>query len=143
MKTFIYATDGSDIAKRAGKLAALWLEKWPDAELVMLYVIPEILPDALYPYWAMMPGEAAKDNAHADELEQEARTELFADCNDRVRFEVVIGDPAWVICDMANKLKADLIFMGSHGRGAVDRVVLGSVSYRVLHRAKVPVLVVK
>ena len=143
MKKFIYATDGSDIAKKAGQVAAEWMEKWPEAELLMLYVIPQILPDAVYPYWSMMPGEAAKDNAHADEIERQAREQLFQNCNDRVRFEVVIGDPASIICDEAKELPADLIFMGSHGRGAVDRLLLGSVSYRVLHRASVPVLVVK
>ncbi|QSO52212.1 universal stress protein [Alicyclobacillus curvatus] len=143
MRTFVYATDGSDIAKKAGKLAAQWMAKWPDAKLLMLYVIPEILPDAVYPYWSMMPGEVARDNAHADEIEREARDELFSDCNDRVQFEVVIGDPAWTICDTAEKQMADVVFMGSRGRGAVDRLLLGSVSYRVLHRSAVPVLVVK
>lgn len=143
MRAFVYATDGSETAKKAGELAAEWMSKWSDAELLMLYVIPEILPDAVYPYWSMMPGEAARDNAHADDIEREAREELFADCNDRVQFMAVIGDPAWTICDTAEKQEADVIFMGNRGRGAVDRFLLGSVSYRVLHRSSVPVLVVK
>ena len=42
---------------------------------------------------------------------------------------------------VAKKRKCDLIFMASHGRSGLQRLVVGSVTDRVIHRSKVPVLV--
>lgn len=47
-----------------------------------------------------------------------------------------------VILSEARRWGADLIVVGSHGRGGVRRLVLGSVAERVVHRSAVPVLVV-
>ena len=55
---------------------------------------------------------------------------------------VLIGTPVESILDQAQRIKADLILMGSRGRQGVLRFVLGSVSYAVLHRTTCPVLVV-
>ena len=143
MKTILYATDGSEVSIHAGKVANTFLQAWPKARLIMLYVMPAIVPDSVYPYWAMMPGEISKDNAYADELERKARTEIFADTDNRVEFRTEIGDPARTICQIAEEQDAQMIVIGSHGKGALDRAILGSVSYHVLHRATMPVLVVK
>jgi nucleotide-binding universal stress UspA family protein len=53
------------------------------------------------------------------------------------------GNPATEIVEYADLLGADLIVMGSRGRGAVTSALLGSVSRGVLTRAKRPVLVVR
>jgi nucleotide-binding universal stress UspA family protein len=42
----------------------------------------------------------------------------------------------------AERLKADLLIVGSHGRGAMLHLLLGSVSEQVLKKATCPVLVV-
>ena len=47
------------------------------------------------------------------------------------------------IVDTAIAIAADLIVMGSHGRTGIEKLLLGSVTQRVLQDAKVPVLVVK
>jgi nucleotide-binding universal stress UspA family protein len=54
-----------------------------------------------------------------------------------------IGQPVREILDLAEEIGADLIVIGSHGRGAVGRLLLGSVSTAVLHGARCPVLVVR
>jgi nucleotide-binding universal stress UspA family protein len=53
------------------------------------------------------------------------------------------GMPAQEILHAADKTKADLIVMGSHGHGAIGSLLLGSVTQKVLASAKVPVLVVR
>lgn len=47
------------------------------------------------------------------------------------------------IVDTARALGADLIVMGSHGRTGIEKLLLGSVTQRVLQEAPMPVLVVK
>lgn len=48
-----------------------------------------------------------------------------------VRAEVMIGTPSWVLIDVANLWKADLVVVGSQGRSALKRFFLGSVSKRL------------
>jgi nucleotide-binding universal stress UspA family protein len=54
-----------------------------------------------------------------------------------------IGDPAEEIMKVAAKQHADMIVMGAKGLSAIDRILLGSVSTRVVQYANCPVLVVR
>jgi nucleotide-binding universal stress UspA family protein len=56
--------------------------------------------------------------------------------------EIVAGPCADVILARAEELDADMIVVGSHGFGAVLRVLLGSVSAEILKKARCPVVVV-
>jgi nucleotide-binding universal stress UspA family protein len=61
-----------------------------------------------------------------------------------VRAEAEGGTPAWELVQMANRLDADLITIGSHGHStAGGRLILGSVSQRVLYDAPCPVRVAR
>lgn len=51
------------------------------------------------------------------------------------------NSPADGIVDAAKRLGCDMIFMASHGRAGIERLLLGSVTQKVLLRSKVPVLV--
>jgi len=55
---------------------------------------------------------------------------------------LIQGSTAETILKQAEKLKAEMIIMGSHGRGAVYKMLVGSVSQAVLRKAQCPVLVV-
>ncbi len=57
--------------------------------------------------------------------------------------QVLIGRPGDVIVTTAKAKAVDLIVMGSHGRTGLDRVLMGSVSDRVIGQAECAVLVVK
>jgi len=55
---------------------------------------------------------------------------------------LVQGPTTDTLLEMADKVSADLIVIGSHGRSALFRAFVGSVSEQVLKESKVPVLVV-
>ncbi len=54
-----------------------------------------------------------------------------------------VGKPAAEIVKAAKDWPADLIVVGSHGRGGVERLLLGSVAEAVMRHATCPVLVVR
>ena len=56
---------------------------------------------------------------------------------------VVDGDPAEEIVGLAKDEKIDLIIMGTHGKGAINKFFFGSVAQKVVRDATVPVLTVK
>ena len=62
-----------------------------------------------------------------------------------VTVETVIckGAPSQAIVEEAATTDCDLVVMGTHGRGGIDRLLLGSVTERVVRRSPVPVLTVQ
>jgi nucleotide-binding universal stress UspA family protein len=54
-----------------------------------------------------------------------------------------IGRPAQEILDLCREVGADLVFVGSHGMTGLERLILGSVSERVVREAHCPVMVVR
>lgn len=61
----------------------------------------------------------------------------------RAHIHCVQGEPEEQILQLADSLGADMIIMGSRGRGALKSAFLGSVSQYVVEHAKCPVMVVK
>jgi nucleotide-binding universal stress UspA family protein len=61
----------------------------------------------------------------------------------KYKTHVLIGDPADTIAKFAKRGGFDKIIMGTHGRGAVAGLLMGSVATKVLHLAAVPVTLVK
>jgi nucleotide-binding universal stress UspA family protein len=53
------------------------------------------------------------------------------------------GGPSREITAYATRSDADLVVMGTHGRGGIDRILLGSVAERVVRSSSVPVLTVR
>jgi hypothetical protein len=57
--------------------------------------------------------------------------------------DAVIGTPAWAIIEYAEAHDIDLIVMGTHGRGGMSHLLMGSVAERVVRTAPCPVLTVR
>ncbi|MEE9231967.1 MAG: universal stress protein [Nitrospirales bacterium] len=56
---------------------------------------------------------------------------------------VGLGDPAYAIVEQQRATKADMIMLGTHGRGGMSRFLLGSISHTVLHQATCPILILR
>jgi nucleotide-binding universal stress UspA family protein len=74
-----------------------------------------------------------------------ALNEVERTVDDRAPVEriVVEGNPSSTIVEHAADDDCDLIVMGTHGRGGIDRLLLGSVAERVVRRSSVPVMTVR
>lgn len=82
---------------------------------------------------------------YADEAREATRS--AAEKLDRLgwtyRLLTAVGVPSVEICKEATTGGYDLIVMGTHGRGAVGCLLLGSTSQHVLARCKVPMLLIR
>lgn len=65
------------------------------------------------------------------------------DLPENLSFHVKFGDPAEQIARFADEIKADMVFISSHGRKGIARWFLGSIAERVVRLAPCPVVVVK
>lgn len=133
--------DGSASAQQALRLLAGY--RGPQSALAPLLVNVQSSPLSLWPQ--PKPDAAAIETALRDagrEILARARAELAAaDCTTDA--EVRIGVAAQALLDEATAQGAGLIVMGTRGRSGLAALTLGSVATRVLHGAKVPVLLVK
>ena len=85
-------------------------------------------------------GEIDEHKARLAEFITKAVPNHGADVN--LREVVVVGQPYNAIVDCAEEEKVDLVVMSSHGRSGLSRMLIGSVTDRLLRAAKCPVLVV-
>jgi nucleotide-binding universal stress UspA family protein len=140
----LIAYDGSDDARHAIEHAAALR---PGAETVVLYVRRPLEGLAAHleghPALEDVRGidAAARDGAErlaAEGAEQARRAGLSAE----PRVASAIDAAADAIVRVADELDANLIVIGSRGRGHIASLVLGSVSHHVVHQARRPVLVV-
>jgi nucleotide-binding universal stress UspA family protein len=93
---------------------------------------PTQVPEAVQQAWTQ--AEQAVEAAHA--LAVQARTRLQAAFPAwTVHAEACADSPAWAVIKKADAWHPDLVVLGSHGRSAVGRLLLGSVSYKVVTEA--------
>ena len=140
MNEILIATDGSreaDVAVSFGlDLAA---EQGAEAIVVHVAAAVDVVPLVGFGMPAVVPHQFGAADVSA--LRSAAR--LAAERGVAVRTELLTGDAVDEIVAFADSLDADLIVVGSRGRGAVSTAPLGSVSQGVLHEAQRPVLVVR
>jgi len=139
MKTILFATDGSESSKHAGEMVKEYLKAWPEAELFVLYVTVK----ENYAYDLVSDAVDHHENKIKKEIKQTIENQIYSEWENRVHFIHEIGHASTTICNVAKAKNADLIVVGSHGRGFIDRALLGSVAHAVLNRAELPVLVVR
>jgi nucleotide-binding universal stress UspA family protein len=125
----IAAIDFSATSVLAARTAAGWLRAGDELHLVSVAPKPR-RSDRAVP--AIQPV--------VDRLTK-AGEELGVAPGVRVQSTGVFGDPARTLLDHAQRIDADLIALGSHGYGAVKRLVVGSVASKIIRVATCAVLV--
>ncbi|WP_205944635.1 universal stress protein [Pelagibius litoralis] len=138
-ETILVAVDGSGHASKAVRCAAD-MAKTYGATLVMLAV------DGHRPLKGPLAELAHSEDISRSEVFERilSSAQILAEVPGDVKIEQRIGsgDPADEILAEAGRVGADLIVVGSRGLGEYAELLLGSVSRKVLHIAKVPVMVV-
>ncbi|MBX3199072.1 MAG: universal stress protein [Labilithrix sp.] len=136
-KHILVATDFEETSERALD-KALQLAEDLDASVTIVHVLQA--PPVYYSAYAQ--GLAWP----VDELDGAARRALDAALavaqkrHPKVDALLLVGAPRERILEAAAERKADLIVMGTHGRGGLVRAVLGSVAESVVRASPIPVL---
>jgi nucleotide-binding universal stress UspA family protein len=138
-RRIIIAVDGSVFAARAANVG-FELARSLGAEAALIHVIdPSVVvaPEGGYPAGELIA------------MAEQDGKRLLAGFSQRASVQspplefIQVGKPATEIVKAAQEWPADLIVIGSHGRGGVQRLLLGSVADGVMRHAKCPVLVVR
>jgi len=148
MTHVLVATDGSGQSLKAARYVRSLLGD----SIERVSVVAVVRPLAAVPFASDFGEETAasrEDGPTGNSFRAAAQeavdrvAEVFADGSAQVNAYVRAGTPAEEIIRAANELDVDLIVVGGRGKGAVEAILLGSVSYRVLHHAPCPVLVTR
>lgn len=140
MKKILVAVDGSEASLKGTRKALEWGKPF-GAAVTLIYVVPPMVLPGDAP-WARM------DEIHASELKrgEKVLAETLAAAGEtplKVSTRSVLGPAAETISEVAEAEDCDLVVVGSTGKGAVKRMLLGSVADRLVHTCTKPVLVVR
>lgn len=141
IKKILVTVDGSDNSMKALERAK-YLAELSDAEILILHVINDTVNN---PYITLNEYKKAIDDAFLEQANIiiDGSVKKFRDSEVKIDTILKHGDPGKKIIETAEKENCDLIIMGSRGLNALSRVMLGSVSNKVLNHSKVSVLIVK
>lgn len=133
-KTVLFPIDQSREAREAAEVVVNVVQKY-GSRLVLLSVVETADAEEL------PVGEAMASPEAVAQLLQEAQS-LFT--QQGIESEVIEreGKPAFVICDLADEIGADLIVMGCRGLGLTEDRASESVTTRVINLSPCPVLIV-
>jgi nucleotide-binding universal stress UspA family protein len=143
MKKILIATDGSASSAEAVDFG-VELAAEHGAEVIFVHVAPalDLIPIAGYGMAGGIPSVPheldAFDRAALEDAEQVAGREGV-----EASSKILVGNAVDEIVAYADSAGADLIVVGSRGRGTLARVLLGSVSRGVLSESKRPVAVIR
>jgi nucleotide-binding universal stress UspA family protein len=135
----LLAADGSKFTKRMLDYVAAH-EAWLGHQYTVLTIHPPLPPRAA----AALSKKLVQEH-YAQEAETVFKPIRASLAKRDVEAEYVhkVGEPGEEIAAFARKGGFDLVVMGSHGHGALARLVVGSVTSRVLASCEVPLLIVR
>ena len=134
-KTIVLALDGSEGSRRAIPVAAE-LARQNGGRIVIAHVEQDVAGKGGAPI------PITEDEIQAEIREQAKRLAADGIETSVEMRQVILGGPAHPIAEIAEEANADLIVAGTRGHSPVAGLLLGSVTQRLLHIARSPVLVV-
>ena len=143
IKTILVPTDFSEASESALKYAKALAEAFTSS-LHLVHVMEDLLAHA----WAAEVYVASMPTLR-DEIEKEATGRIAAMVTDderqrlNVTTAILAGNPFLEIIRYARAHDVDLIVLGTHGRGPIAHMLLGSVAEKVVRKAPCPVLTVR
>jgi nucleotide-binding universal stress UspA family protein len=143
-KNLLVPTDGSALSRRTIRDAAKFAAKL-GAKLTGFYVAPtyrvEVYSDYIPPDMVTPTQHAAAAKRTATRTLGEVKKAASANRVPSETYYVMSDLPADAIVKAARRHKCDLIYMGSHGRSGLSKLLLGSQTAKVLAQSRIPVLV--
>ncbi len=138
-KKIVLAVDGSDASKKAAK-KAFSLAKETDIDVSAIHVVHVPATAVPTPHTAYMGDIAGSMKKHGESILNDIE-KMGSDMGVKVKKELAEGTPDDEIIKFANK--NDLIVMGSKGHSTIGRILIGSVSEKVLHHSDATVMIVR
>lgn len=141
VRRILCPTDFSAFARRAFAQAVVFARRF-DASVTVPHVIPYVLPwDGEVPYF---PAPLTADPVLRVRTTEELESFVAPMRQGGVPIDVRLleGDPWREIAGLVESIPADLLVLGTHGRGGFDRFILGSVTEKLLRHVLCPVLTV-
>jgi len=142
--------DGSEVAEQVLPHVEALAERFGSRITLLRAIIPPALPLMETPMGLPVTPYTSEVYAEAAEAERQAASDYLRKVGDRLRErglqveqQLPDGPPAGLIVERAGALGAGLIAMTTHGRGGLERLLLGSVAEEVLRKAPCPVLLVR
>ena len=119
------------------------LARWYAGRLTVLHVVPTFDPMEIRSGALFDPVRLVYPIPREEVLEHLRRALTSAGiAADDVALVAEAGEAAETIVDQSLAVRSDLLVMGTHGRSGFNRLLLGSITEKVLHRAPCPVLTV-
>lgn len=137
-KNILLATDFSEVSKKTVPYAAAIASRY-GSKIYLVHVIP---PEARMPVpMEHLPAQLDRSRLDADrEMKSFLQGNWFGETPHEVLLE---RGPVWdVLSDLIERDEIDLLVLGTHGRGGLKKVILGSVAEELFRRASCPVLTV-
>jgi nucleotide-binding universal stress UspA family protein len=141
MKRILAAVDGSSPSVRGARLAARLAGRF-GAELTLVHAVHLDVPSPSGKYKAALAQLWKEHEQEGKRFMQKVADGLRAH-GAPIRTALVRGSPAKKIAEVARSGRFDLVVVGSRGRGAVARRLLGSTAERVVRLCEQPVLIVR
>jgi nucleotide-binding universal stress UspA family protein len=122
---------------------AVEIAKKFDSKITLFHVDNAQMLVSRLQYEAYIDREMFTEKLDTKEIQDKLKNKYKEQGVSNIETKELVGDPASEIINEADEGDYDLVIMRTHGMGATKRFMLGSVTNKVVHHIKKPILVVR